>query len=127
MDPLTILAALLPVGVEAGKYLVQKYLAPDQVKPGTFAEFLQLRAQDLEFFRAMQGGDGDSYPWVAAVRQLQRPAFGLAVLSAWCWQAAHGGVSPAVGNMAAAFGFYLFGDRSLFYSTARMPGAGAGK
>lgn len=115
MDPITILTALLPVVIEGGKYAVQKWLAPESVKPGTFAEFLQLRAQDLEMFRAMQGGEGDSYRWVGAVRQLQRPLFAGAVLGTWCVQAATGEPSATVANMAGAVGFYLFGDRTLFY------------
>ena len=115
MDPLTILAALLPVLIEGGKYAVQRWLAPVTVKPGTFAEFLQLRAQELEFFKAMQGGEGDSYRWVAAIRQLQRPAFAAVVLSTWALKAAGGEVPPEVANMAGAVGFYLFGDRTLFY------------
>lgn len=127
MSLVTLLAALLPLGTEAGKYLIQRYLAPDQVKPGTFAELLQLRGQDLDLFKAMQGGDGDSYPWVAAIKQLQRPLFGVCVLSVWAWQEAHGGASSDVVNMASAFGFYLFGDRTLFYATARSPGLAVAK
>lgn len=115
MDPITILAALLPLGIEAGKVAIQRWLTPDQVKPGTFAEFLQLQAMDLERFKLLQGGDADSYRWVAAIRQLQRPAFGAVVLATWCAQAAAGEISPTVANMAGAVGFYLFGDRTLFY------------
>jgi hypothetical protein len=118
MDPITILAALLPLVIEGGKYAVQKWLAPESVKPGTFAEFLQLRALDIEQFKAMQGGDGDSYRWVAAVRQLQRPIFAAAVLGTWVYQASGGSITPTVANMAGAVGFYLFGDRSLFYATS---------
>ena len=53
MDPITILAALLPLGIDAGKYAIQKWLAPESVKPGTFAELLQLRQLDIEQFKAM--------------------------------------------------------------------------
>lgn len=124
MDPFTILAALLPVVVEGGKYAVQKFLAPETVKPGTFAEFLQLRGLDLEHFKAMQGGgEGESYRWVAAVRQLQRPIVVVGVLGTWCVQAAGGDVAPAVANMAGSVGFYLFGDRTMFY----VAGKGAQK
>jgi hypothetical protein len=115
MDPITALAALMPLGIEAGKYAIQRWLAPETVKPGTFAEFLQLRALELEQFKTMQGGDGGSYPWVAAVRQLQRPVFAAVVMATWVYQASGGEVSPTVANMAGAVGFYLFGDRTLFY------------
>lgn len=121
MDPITILAALLPLGIDAGKYAIQKWLAPETVKPGTFAELLQLRQLDVEQFKAMQGGEA-SYPWVAAVRSLQRPVFAAAVLGVWVWQSSAGDVSADVANMAAAVGFYLFGDRTLFHmkSTAKQ-------
>ena len=116
MDPITILAALLPLGIDAGKYAIQKWLAPESVKPGTFAELLQLRQLDIEQFKAMQGGEA-SYPWVAAVRSLQRPLFAACVLGVWVWQTGSGGeVSETVANMTGAVGFYLFGDRTLFIS-----------
>lgn len=114
-DPITILAGLLPLGVEAGKALIQRFIAPDQVKPLDFQQLLDLKALELEQWKAMQGGGEQSYPWVAAVRQLQRPLFASVVVLTWCGQAAFGEPSPTVANMAAAVGFYLFGDRTLFY------------
>lgn len=119
MDPLTALAALLPLGVEAGKAAIQRWLAPDQVKPLDFGQLIELKRLELEQWRAMQGGDAPSYLWVAAVRQLQRPIMVVAVLGTWAWQAASGEPSPAVSNMAGAVGFYLFGDRTLFYIKGR--------
>lgn len=122
MDPITALAALLPLGIEAGKAAIQRFIVPDQVKPATYADQLQARGLDLEFFKAMQGGPGGGAPaWVEAVRQLQRPAFAAAVVAVWAMQEATlpGGASAGVQNMAAAVGFYLFGDRSLFYITGR--------
>lgn len=115
MDPLTALAALLPLGVEFGKAAIQRWIAPDAVKPATFADLLELRRLDAELFKAMQGQDGGSYPWVDAVRKLQRPIFTAGVLAVWAWQASDGAPSPDVVNMAGAVGFYLFGDRTLFY------------
>lgn len=115
MEPLTALAALLPLGVEAGKAAIQRWLAPDQVKPVDFTQLLELRRLDLEQFKAMQGGEGGGYPWVDAIRQLQRPVFAAVVLGAWGYQAAAGEPSATVANMAGAVGFYLFGDRTLFY------------
>lgn len=114
MDPITALAALLPLGVEAGKAAIQRWLAPEQVKPLDFSQYLELQRLDVEKFKAMQG-EGGGYPWVDAVRQLQRPVFAAVVLGAWAWQAANGEPSATVANMAGAVGFYLFGDRTLFY------------
>lgn len=115
MDPITALAALLPLGVEAGKAAIQRWLAPDQVKPIDFAQLLQLKQMELDQWKAMQGGGEDGYPWVSAVRQMQRPLMVAAVLGTWAFQAMQGDVSPTVANMAGAVGFYLFGDRTLFY------------
>lgn len=115
MEPITALAALLPLGVEAGKAAIQKWLAPEQVKPVDFAQFLELQRLDLDKFKAMQGGDTVAFPWVEAVRQLQRPVFAAVVLGAWAVQAYQGEPSATVANMAGAVGFYLFGDRTLFY------------
>lgn len=115
MDPITMLAGLLPLGVEAGKALIQRFLAPDQVKPLDFEQLLKLKAMELQQWQAMQGGDASSYPWVQAVRQLQRPVFVVLVAGTWCWQAFSGQPSDTVSNMASAVGFYLFGDRTLFY------------
>lgn len=117
MDPITALAALLPLGIEAGKYAIQRWLAPESVKPGTFAELLDLQRIDLERFKAMQGGGEASYRWVAAVREMQRPLFAAAVIATWVYQAAFAPeVSTDVANMASTVGFYLFGDRTLFYA-----------
>lgn len=115
MDPITALAALLPLGVEAGKAAIQRWLAPEQVKPLDFAQYLEMQRMDLERFKAMQGGEAQSFPWVEAIRQLQRPVFAAVVLGAWAWQASSGQPSNDVANMAGAVGFYLFGDRTLFY------------
>jgi len=116
VDPLTALAALLPLGVEAGKAMIQRWLAPEQVKPLTFSDMLELKRLDLEQWKAMQGGDAPSYLWVAAIRQLQRPIFIAGVLTVWGWQSIGGAPSETVTNMASAVGFYLFGDRTLFYA-----------
>jgi hypothetical protein len=119
MEPLTALAALLPLGVEAGKAAIQRWIAPDQVKPTSFTDLLELRRLDLEQFKAMQGGSGGTYQWVEAIRQLQRPIFAVGVLGVWSYQALGGEPSSTVANMAAAVGFYLFGDRTLFYVKGR--------
>lgn len=117
-DPVTMLAGLLPLGVELGKALIQK-IAPDQVKPVTFEQYLELQRLQLDQWKAMQGGDEQSYPWVQAVRQLQRPVFVAGVLGVWALQATVGTPSDMVANMASAVGFYLFGDRTLFYAKGK--------
>lgn len=116
MEPFTALAALLPLGIEAGKAAIQRFIVPDNIKPATYADSLAARRLDLEFFQSMQGTAGGAPAWVEAVRQLQRPAFAAAVVAVWAVQEfGAGGASDGVQNMAGAVGFYLFGDRSLFY------------
>jgi hypothetical protein len=61
------------------------------------------------------GAGNTSYPWVEAIVRLMRPLIGLMVLGVWCYTVATGTMSDQVNNFASAVGFYLFGERSLFY------------
>lgn len=122
MDVLTILAAFGPLVVDAGKSLIQKYLAPDEFKPTNINDYLQMREFDLRMFEAMNsaGGTNSSYPWVEAIVRLMRPSVAVIVLSVWAMAHLPGsgfeGATDTIDNFAAAIGFYLFGDRTLFYS-----------
>ena len=44
-----------------------------------------------------------------------RPTIGLIVLLTWVYSVTLGVPSDAINNFASAVGFYLFGERSLFY------------
>ena len=57
-----------------------------------------------------------SYPWVEAAVRLMRPAVAMIVLGTWAGLKLNGQSSDSVDNFAAAVGFYLFGDRTLFYA-----------
>jgi hypothetical protein len=118
MDPLTILAALGPLAVDLGKSLISRFIAPDQFKPSTIEQYVAMRKIDLDMFKAMNeaGGSNPSYPWVEAIVRLMRPAVGLIVLGTWSYMELSGQSSSAVSNFASAVGFYLFGDRTLFYA-----------
>lgn len=117
MDPLTILAALGPLVVDLGKSAINRWIAPDQFKPATIEQYAQMKQIDLEFFKVMNeaGGGNPSYPWVEAVIRLMRPAIGVMVLSTWAYMHINGIATPEIDNFASAIGFYLFGERSLFY------------
>lgn len=119
MDPLTILAAFGPLAVKLGESLIGRFVAPDQFKPATVAEWLQMRDSDTKLFEAMnsagQGGGPAAYPWVDAVIRLQRPVVAGLALGTWGYLHLVGQSSPAVDNFAGAIGFYLFGDRTLFH------------
>ena len=114
MDPLTILAAIAPLLVDGGKALIQKYLAPEEFKPTKVEDYIQMRKFDLEMFQALNaaGGTNPTYPWVEAIIRLMRPSVAAVVLITWAFY--HG--DPGVDNFAASIGFYLFGDRTLFYA-----------
>jgi hypothetical protein len=118
MDPLTILAALGPLAVDLGKSLINRFIAPEQFKPATIEQYAKMRELDLEMFKAMNdaGGANPSYPWVEAIVRLMRPTVAILVLGTWAVMTLEGQSSSAVENFAAAIGFYLFGDRTLFYS-----------
>lgn len=124
-DPITMLAAIAPVVVEAGKAAVQRWIAPDQVKALTVEDALKLKEHDLKFFTTLTQADqgGDTYPWVEAIRKLQRPMVVVAVLFTWSYLhlTGTGTETTMVDNMTSAVGFYLFGDRTMFY-TAKKAG-----
>lgn len=118
MDPFTILAALMPFAVDLGKSLISRFIAPDQFKPATIGEWVQMQQMQLQLFTTMNnaGGANPSYPWVEAIVRLQRPFVAVLVLGAWLYTYTVGLPSEAVNNFAGAVGFYLFGDRTLFYT-----------
>ena len=118
MDPLTILAALGPLAVDLGKSLIGRFIQADVYKPTNIGEYTQMRNTDLEMFKAMNnvGAGGSTYPWVEAVVRLMRPSVGAIVLGTWSFMKITGQDSAAVNNFASAVGFYLFGDRTLFYA-----------
>jgi hypothetical protein len=118
MDPVTILAALGPLAVDLGKSLIARFIAPSEFKPATIEQYSQMRQLDLDMFKAMNeaGGSNQSYPWVEAIIRLQRPTVVVVVLLTWAYLMLIGQSSDAVNNFASAIGFYLFGDRTLFYA-----------
>jgi hypothetical protein len=118
MDPITILAALGPLAVDLGKSLIGRFIQTDVYKPTNIAEYTQMRQTDLSMFQAMNnvGSSASTYPWVEAIVRLMRPAVGAIVLGTWSFMMLTGQENPAVNNFASAVGFYLFGDRTLFYS-----------
>lgn len=117
MDPLTILATFAPLAVDLGKSLISKFIAPDQFKPATIEQYVQVKEIDLKMFKALNdaGGTNASYLWVEAIVRLQRPLVAAIALGVWAWTHTYGVASIEVDNFAAIIGFYLFGDRTLFY------------
>lgn len=124
MDPVTALAALAPIAVEAGKAIVARWIAPDTFKPATIEQWATMQDKSLAMFQAINsaGASGVSYPWVEAVIKLQRPVVVVCVLGTWAASHLMGFASPAIDNAAGIVGFYLFGDRTLL-AARNAPGA----
>jgi hypothetical protein len=122
MDPLTILAALGPLAVDLGKSLIGRFIQTDGYKPVNVDEYVKMRQLDLEMFKAMNdaGGTNPSYPWVEAAVRLMRPVVGVIVLGTWAYMKLNNIPSDSVDNFAGAVGFYLFGDRTLFYARSAV-------
>lgn len=118
MDPLTILATFAPFAVDLGKSLINRFIAGDTFKPANITEYIDMRKMDLDFFKAMNdaGGTNPSYLWVEAIVRLMRPSVTMIVLGTWAYLELTNQSSTTVTNFASAVGFYLFGDRTLFYA-----------
>lgn len=125
IDPFTALAAFAPLVVDLGKSLISRFVAPAEFKPATIEQYTQMRQIDLDMFKAMNdaGGTNPSYPWVEAVVRLMRPSIAFIVLGTWAFLELNGGANDTVSNFASAIGFYLFGDRSLFYAKKSLNGS----
>ena len=121
-DPITMLAAFGPLVVKLGESVINKFIAPDNFKPATIDDWVKMKELDIKQFEVLNnaGGTNASYPWVEACIRLMRPAIAIGVIGTWavCKLSAES-CGPEVDNFAAAIGFYLFGDRSLFYSTKK--------
>ena len=118
MDPVTILAALGPLAVDLGKSLIGRFIQKDTYKPVNIDEYARMKQLDLDMFKAMNeaGGANPSYPWVEAIVRLMRPTIAVIVLSTWAYLKLQNMSNDSVDNFTAAIGFYLFADRTLFYS-----------
>lgn len=118
MDPMTVLAAFGPLIVDLGKSLIGRFIQVDTYKPVNVDEYVKMKQLDLDLFKALNdaGGANPSYPWVEAIVRLMRPTVAAIVLGTWAVMTLNGQSNEAVNNFAAAVGFYLFGDRTLFYA-----------
>lgn len=118
MDPLTALAAFAPLAVDLGKSLINRFVAADVFKPANIDEYVKMRQLDADLFKAMNdaGGANPSYLWVEAIVRLMRPTIAVIVMGTWAYLHIQGSSSDPIDNFAAAVGFYLFADRTLFYS-----------
>lgn len=78
-----------------------------------------MRKLDLDMFTAMNsaGGTNPTYQWVEAVIRLQRPFVVMVAMLTWAsFYFSQTPMPDTVANFTGAIGFYLFGDRTLFYA-----------
>jgi hypothetical protein len=127
VDPLTILSVFAPLLVDAGKSAINRWLRSETYKPADINEFVKIKELELKTFEAVNnaGGSGSpSYPWVEAVIKLMRPFVTACVVGTWAYMHTympdvdHTGID----NAAGIVGFYLFGDRTLFYAKKKLDG-----
>lgn len=115
MDPITILAALIPAFSDGAKMMFGKFFGSAQ--PKTVDDVLKLKSSDIEQMKAVAALDatGQVHMWVNDVRAMQRPTAVVMVVSAWMYTVI-GTVQPEtaalVANLASSVVFYLFGDRT---------------
>lgn len=123
MDPIllsTVLTSLIPAGVDAVKSWVSKKTdgKPAVLTADDYAKVIDADIRKLAAIAQLDKGDGPSYPWVNATRQIQRPGVVAGVLVSWLY-----GVFTdmpeanfqTVSQMASSVFFYLFGDRVNLY------------
>lgn len=103
------LAALLPSVIDFGGKMFDRFFG--SAKPQNVGEYVQLSDADTRRLQALAALDqgGQSYRWVAAVRELQLPAVVVAVIGTYV----AGGEVDGLPQFAAAVGFYLFGERFM--------------
>ena len=112
------LATFAPLVLELGKSVINRFITPDTYKPQNVDEYVKMKQLDLDMFKAINdaGGTNASYPWVEAIVRLQRPLVAAVALATWSYTHLAGIASPEVDDFCSAIGFYLFGDRTLFYA-----------
>ena len=117
-----MLAALGPLAVKLGEAVIGKFIAPDTFKAATIDDYVKMKQLDIDQFKVINeaGGNNQSYPWVEAIVRLMRPSIAITVIGTWAiCKFSSFPCGAEVDNFAAAIGFYLFGDRSLFYATKK--------
>jgi hypothetical protein len=111
-DPFSIIAAFAPIAIEAGKAAVNRWIAPDKIKPMSVAEAVQMEQSDIDRLRVLaeldKPGENVSW-WVNDIRALMRPMVALMVTAAWVYSPDSAGITMA----AQSVWFYLFGERTL--------------
>lgn len=115
-----LLPALLPAFTDGIRGIINKFTGGAGAAPSNPEDVVKLMDADIRRMEALAKleGEGTAYPWVEAIRKLQRPFFGLAALLIYAgciFGGIEDGVTLNVGQWVQMFGFYLFGDRAYMY------------
>jgi len=108
-EPISMLAALAPTVARVFDAAINRWIVPDQIKPASVDEVVALKATDNERLKIILQADtaGESYRWVAAIKQLQRPLVIVVLLGAFV-------ANPDSAMLSTIFQtvtWYLFGER----------------
>ena len=112
-----IIPALLPAATDGIRALINRFTGGAGAAPSNPDEAIRLMEADTARIKALAEieGNGVTYPWVEAVRKLQRPVVGAAAVTAYII-AMHTNVEQAttieLGQWVQAYFFYLFGERA---------------
>lgn len=112
MDPVSILAALLPAASDGVKTVFQHFFG--DAKPKSVDDLIKLKDSDTQRLNALAQLDkptGQVHTWVNDVRSMQRPVAVVIVLGGFV---AHPD-SQLWSSLASSAFFYLFGDRGYMY------------
>jgi hypothetical protein len=124
MDPITlgtILTALAPAAVDGLRGLFAKVTGSAGGQPQNVGEAIQLmdaEGRRLQTLSQLEGS-AETYKWVAAVRQMQRPVIVALVTLAWVIvnlapETYDDFTQATVAAAAQSVWFYLFGERVYF-------------
>lgn len=116
----TLVPALVPALADGLKSVVGKFTGG--AKPLTIAEQVQLMQAENERLDMLSKleGSGTTYPWVEAIRKLQRPFVVAVVILVWaCYflgltEVSEGSV-VILSDVSSSVMFYLFGERGYMY------------
>ena len=117
-EPVSMLAALAPTVARVFDAAVNRWIVPNKIKPASVDEVVALKNADNERLRIILQADtaGESYRWVAAIKQLQRPVVVVVLLAAFV-------NSPEISSLSIMFqtvSWYLFGERVTLPSRTKQ-------
>ena len=124
----TLIPALLPAASDGVRATINYFSKGKQKEPSNFKEQMQLALMDikrLETLSKLEQHNNTNMPWwVDAIKTLQRPFFGVALITAYIMGVALGAHPETLKTLAqfvSMFGFYLFGERAYMNLKSKSP------